>query len=244
MHVERTFTVPTPDRDGLRLPRRLHAHQRRGTRAPSRPAATSGDGGVGTTYANTSEFMGRRTELTYETHHPRAPRPGCSSGARNKTATATDTLTFTPAGDGTSTQIHYRADFEFAFPISLVAPLLVKPKLAKLADETVEQMPQSRTSLGRRLTVEHLFDYVLASAGWTSSRPSSPPTVPTRPTSTTSRARAPAADPGRLGRRTAAAGCPRPTTSSRRSSATCRGGPSAGRCTTGSSTYPAWCTPT
>ena len=28
---------------------------------------TSGDGGVGTTYANTSEFMGRRTDLVYET---------------------------------------------------------------------------------------------------------------------------------------------------------------------------------
>ena len=36
---------------------------------------TSGDGGVGTTYANTSEFMGRRSELTYETVELRAPAP-------------------------------------------------------------------------------------------------------------------------------------------------------------------------
>ena len=32
----------------------------------------SGDGGVGTTYLNTSKFMGRETQLTYvvQTHEP------------------------------------------------------------------------------------------------------------------------------------------------------------------------------
>jgi hypothetical protein len=43
--------------------------------------------------------------------------------------------------------VHYRADFEFTFPVSLVAPLLVKPKLPGIADETVEQMKRTLENL-------------------------------------------------------------------------------------------------
>ena len=52
-----------------------------------------------------------------------------------------DHLTFTRDGD--RTQIHYRAVFDFPFPVSVVAPLLVRRPLEKLADETVEQMKES-----------------------------------------------------------------------------------------------------
>ncbi len=82
--------------------------------------------------------MGRRTDLTYETLTHERPTQLRFRGT-NKTATATDTMTFTMNPDG-STQVHYRADFEFGFLVSLVAPLVVKPKLDKLADETVEQL--------------------------------------------------------------------------------------------------------
>jgi carbon monoxide dehydrogenase subunit G len=144
MHVERTFTVATPVETVFDYLADF-THTNAWDPGTVETTRTSGDGGVGTTYANTSEFMGRRTDLAYETiAHERPTR--LQFRGTNKTATATDSLTFTPSGDGTSTQVHYRADFEFRFPINLVAPLVVRPKLAKLADETVDQL--SRTLEG------------------------------------------------------------------------------------------------
>jgi carbon monoxide dehydrogenase subunit G len=101
---------------------------------------TSGDGGVGTTYANTSEFMGRTSDLTYETTELDRPRRVQFRGRNDKVRTS-DTMTFTSSGG--ATEIHYRADFEFGRLVSLVAPLVVRPKLEKLADETVAQLQRS-----------------------------------------------------------------------------------------------------
>lgn len=144
MHVERTFTVATPLETVFDyLADFTHTNQwDPGTVETTR---TSGDGGLGTTYANTSEFMGRQVDLTYETITHERPSQLRFRGT-NKSATATDTLSFAPAGDGASTQVHYRADFEFGLLVRLVAPLVVKPKLDRLADETVEQL--SRTLEG------------------------------------------------------------------------------------------------
>ncbi len=50
-------------------------------------------------------------------------------------------MTFSQAGD--QTEIHYRADFDFGRLVNLVAPLFVRPKLEKLADETVEQLQRA-----------------------------------------------------------------------------------------------------
>jgi carbon monoxide dehydrogenase subunit G len=139
MHVERTFTVtPPPEEVFDYLADFTHTNEwDPGTVDTTR---TSGDGGVGTTYANTSEFMGRRTELVYETLvHERPAR--LQFRGHNKTATATDTLTFAPAQGGT--EVHYRADFEFKGLVRLVAPLVVKPKLDELADDTVAQLMRS-----------------------------------------------------------------------------------------------------
>ena len=145
MHVERTLTVPRPVEfvfDYLSD----FTHTNDWDPGTVETRRTSGDGGVGTTYANTSEFMGRLVELTYETTlHERPGR--LQFRGTNKQATATDTLTFTPASDATATEIHYRADFEFGHLVTLIAPLLVKPKLNKLADETVEQMQRTLASL-------------------------------------------------------------------------------------------------
>jgi carbon monoxide dehydrogenase subunit G len=145
MHVERTFTVPHPiERVFDYLSDFTHTNDwDPGTIETRR---TSGDGGVGTTYANTSDFMGRRVELTYETIV--CERPGrLQFRGNNEQATTSDTMTFTPASDASATEIHYRADFEFSGLARFVAPLVVKPKLNKLADETVEQIQRTLASL-------------------------------------------------------------------------------------------------
>jgi carbon monoxide dehydrogenase subunit G len=144
MHVERTFTVEAPVElvfDYLAD----FTHTNEWDPGTVETTRTSGDGGVGTVYANTSEFMGRKTDLTYETLVHEPPTRLQFRG-KNKSATATDTLTFTPTDDA-GTKVHYRADFEFGPLISLVAPLVVKPKLDKLADETVTQLKNTLEKL-------------------------------------------------------------------------------------------------
>ena len=136
MHVERTFTVPRPVEAVFDY---LSDFTNTNEWDPGtvETRRTSGDGGVGTTYDNTSEFMGRKTELTYTTvAHDRPTR--VEFRGENKSATTKDTMTFTPAGDGT--EIHYRADFDFGRLGNLVAPLLFRRKLEQLADETVAQV--------------------------------------------------------------------------------------------------------
>ena len=141
MHVERTLTVPRPVEvvfDYLAD----FTHTNDWDPGTVETRRTSGDGGVGTTYANTSEFMGRKVDLHYETIT--FERPGrLQFRGTNKQATATDTMTFTKAADGTATEIHYRAVFDFGRLVNLVAPLFVKPKVEKLADETVEQIKRT-----------------------------------------------------------------------------------------------------
>ncbi len=92
----------------------------------------SGDGGVGTTYENTSRFMGRETNLTYvvealEPHHRLVLR------GENKTVVSRDTMVITSRGD--ETQVDYTAEFEFRGPAKLLQPLLKLP-LEKLGNDT------------------------------------------------------------------------------------------------------------
>lgn len=144
MHVERTFTVPRPVDTVFDYLSDFTSTNEwdPGTVQTTR---TSGDGGVGTVYANTSEFMGKRTELTYETIEFSRPTRVVFQG-RNKQATTHDRMTFTPTGDGT--EVHYRADFEFTFPLNLLAPLVLRGKLEKLADETMEQLERKLLEQG------------------------------------------------------------------------------------------------
>jgi len=139
MYVERTLSVPRPIEvvfDYLTDFTHTNAWDP-GTLETTR---VSGDGGVGTTYANTSEFMGRRTSLEYETITVERPTKLRFRG-RNKSATATDTMTFAPDGDGT--RIHYRADFDFGRLVNLVAPLVLRRKLDHVADETMAQLEKT-----------------------------------------------------------------------------------------------------
>ncbi len=140
MHVERTFSVPRPIHDVFAYLGDFTTTNEwdPGTRSTTR---TSGDGGLGTTYDNTSEFMGRSVDLTYETVVHDAPNEVRFRG-RNGRTTATDWMRFTALPDG-GTSIHYRADFEFPFLIRLVAPIVVGRRLPALADETIEQIKRS-----------------------------------------------------------------------------------------------------
>ncbi|WP_300405941.1 SRPBCC family protein [Nocardioides sp.] len=140
MHVERTFSVSRPVEEVFAYLADFENTNEwdPGTRSTTR---TSGDGGLGTTYDNTSEFMGRTVDLVYETITYDVPTKVQIRG-RNGRTTATDSLSFTALADG-GTSIRYRADFEFPFLIRLVAPLVVGRRLPALADETVEQIKRS-----------------------------------------------------------------------------------------------------
>jgi carbon monoxide dehydrogenase subunit G len=96
-----------------------------------RTKRVSGDGGVGTTYDNTSSFMGRETELTYEVvqHQPDSL---FALRGENKSVIANDRMEIAPLGEGS--KVTYTADFEFKGIGKLVAPLL-RPALKKLGDE-------------------------------------------------------------------------------------------------------------
>jgi carbon monoxide dehydrogenase subunit G len=139
MHVERTFIVDRPIEDVFDY---LSDFENTNAWDPGtvETRRTGGDGGLGTTYSNRSQFVGREVELDYETVGFDRPTFFSCRGT-NKTATATDTMTFTRDGD--RTQIHYRADFAFHGVTKLFAPLVVKPRLSSLADETIADIQKA-----------------------------------------------------------------------------------------------------
>ncbi len=102
----------------------------------------SGDGGVGTTYANTSKFAGRETELTYVVKE-HVPDSRFVLRGTNKTVTATDTMEIAPAGAGS--KVTYTADFEFQGLAKLVVPFM-GGAFKKLGDEAEEGL---RTALAK-----------------------------------------------------------------------------------------------
>jgi Polyketide cyclase / dehydrase and lipid transport len=90
-----------------------------------------GNGGVGTTYLNTSTFLGRTTQLTYIVREF-IPAKRIRLRGENKTVTAVDTLTFRPVTSGT--EVTYAAEFTFKGLSRIVAPLL-KPAFERLGNE-------------------------------------------------------------------------------------------------------------
>lgn len=141
MHVERTLTVPRPVEAVFDyLADFTHTNEWDPGTVETR--RTSGDGDVGTTYTNVSEFLGRRTELVYTTEvHERPTR--LRFRGENRTATAHDTMTLSRAADGSATALHYRADFDFGRVLNRVAPLLLRGRIERLADETVAQLERT-----------------------------------------------------------------------------------------------------
>lgn len=104
---------------------------------------TSGDGGVGTTYDNTSKFMGRETELTYEVIEYTAPSRIVLHGT-NETVDATDSIAVEAHEGGT--KVTYTADFAFSGVAKVLAPLLA-PALKKLGDEAKQGMEEALAKL-------------------------------------------------------------------------------------------------
>lgn len=108
-----------------------------------RTVRVSGDGGVGTTYHNTSTFNGRETEVVYEVtelvEHQRFALRG-----ENKTIIARDTMEFA-ATPGGGSRVTYTADFTFKGLAKLVAPFL-GGAFKKLGDEAEQGL---REHLGK-----------------------------------------------------------------------------------------------
>ena len=90
-----------------------------------------GDGGVGTTYLNTSTFLGRKTQLTYIVGEF-IPGKRIQLRGENKTVIAVDTMTFRSIDAGT--EVTYTAEFTFKGPARLLAPLL-KPAFERLGKQ-------------------------------------------------------------------------------------------------------------
>ena len=90
-----------------------------------------GDGSVGTTYHNTSRFLGRQTELTYVVEEFRENELVQLRG-ENKSVIAVDTMTFR-AGDF-GTEVTYTANFTFKGVAGYLAPLL-SSALTRLGDQ-------------------------------------------------------------------------------------------------------------
>jgi uncharacterized protein YndB with AHSA1/START domain len=93
-----------------------------------------GDGGVGTTYLNTSTFAGRETQLTYTVELYDRPNRIVLRG-ENRTVRARDTMTFTSTAHLTT--VMYRAEFNLKGLSRLAEPFLRRPfdKLGEDAEE-------------------------------------------------------------------------------------------------------------
>jgi Polyketide cyclase / dehydrase and lipid transport len=102
----------------------------------------NGDGGVGTTYLNTSQFLGRTSELTYVVREL-VDRERIQLRGENKTLTAVDTMTFRAVPSGT--EVTYAAEFTFNGVSRFVAPLL-SPAFERLGNEAEAGL---RTTLNR-----------------------------------------------------------------------------------------------
>ncbi len=103
----------------------------------------SGDGGVGTSYRNTSKFMGRETELTYVVVEHQ-PDSRFALRGENSSVVANDTMEMQPHGAGT--KVTYTADFEFKGIGKFIAPLLA-PALKKLGDDAEKGLHESLGAL-------------------------------------------------------------------------------------------------
>ncbi len=108
-----------------------------------RTVRQSGDGGVGTSYHNTSKFAGRETELVYVVEAVEPHRRFALRG-ENKTLVAHDTMEFTGGAD--STTVTYTGDFAFKGLTRFVAPLLA-PAIKKLFDDGAKGMREALSRL-------------------------------------------------------------------------------------------------
>ena len=102
-----------------------------------------GNGGVGTTYLNTSTFLRRTTQLTYVVDEL-VDQQLIQLRGENKTVIAVDTLTFRPVASGT--EVVYAAEVTFKGLSRIAAPLL-KPAFERLGNEAEAGMRKALNRL-------------------------------------------------------------------------------------------------
>jgi len=102
-----------------------------------------GNGGVGTTYLNTSTFLRRTTQLTYVVDEL-VDQQLIQLRGENKTVIAVDTLTFRPVASGT--EVVYAAELTFKGLSRIAAPLL-KPAFERLGNEAEAGMRKALNRL-------------------------------------------------------------------------------------------------
>jgi hypothetical protein len=102
-----------------------------------------GDGGVGTTYLNTSKFLGRETQLTY-TVCDLIPGQRIQLRGENKTVISVDTMSFRSVDAGT--EVTYTAEFTFKGLSRVIAPLL-RPAIERLGTEAETGMHKALSQL-------------------------------------------------------------------------------------------------
>jgi carbon monoxide dehydrogenase subunit G len=130
MKIERTVTVKAPVRTAFDYLSDFATTTEwdPGTVSTVRVA---GDGGVGTTYRNTSRFLGRETVLVYVVEE-RASDERIRLRGENKTVVSVDTMTLRHTSAGT--EVTYTAEFTFKGPSRIVAPLL-RPAFTRLGND-------------------------------------------------------------------------------------------------------------
>ncbi|HET6817361.1 MAG TPA: SRPBCC family protein [Mycobacteriales bacterium] len=104
-----------------------------------------GDGGVGTTYLNTSRFLGRETSLTYAVEEL-VPDHRIRLRGENKTVVSVDTMSF--RRKGRLTEVTYTAEFTFKGASRFLAPLL-KPAFIRLGNDAEAGLRSALSGLRR-----------------------------------------------------------------------------------------------
>jgi hypothetical protein len=102
-----------------------------------------GDGGVGTSYLNTSTFLGRQTQLTYVVREL-VPDERIRLRGENKTVVAVDTMSFRKVDAGT--EVTYSAEFTFKGPARFLAPLF-RPALERLGQQAQAGLTEALSRL-------------------------------------------------------------------------------------------------
>ena len=102
-----------------------------------------GDGGVGTSYLNTSRFLGRDTQLTYVVKDLVVDERFVVVGS-NKTVTSTDRIEINPRPGGA--EVIYTATFEFSGVARWLEPLL-RPPIGRLADNAEQSLTRTLAQL-------------------------------------------------------------------------------------------------
>ncbi len=106
-------------------------------------ALVAGEVGPGARYRNVSEFLGRKTELTYVTL-THEPNRRLHFQGTNDSFVGDDRLSFTPAGAGT--EVEYHATFDLKGGSALAVPV-VAAYLPFLATKTIKQLKASLDAL-------------------------------------------------------------------------------------------------